>query len=490
MDPVALFGPASSGWGRVAGVSPQDLVNGLRQGRVLTGEVLQSLPGGRLLVGMGEQRVTASTSDELQPGNRYLFEIVDGDGELRLRAFARQDGGEGDLLKTLRAALGAEQPIGALLEALAAELERDAGGGRHRSARERLQRGVVAQLYRPMESAELLAARLRHGGQSTEAQWLRLAFRTGAAGAAGFGLALRDALFEDWLGPERAAPFGVRLEASLKELLRCASRTGDPREAAERWLAGERLESLPATLGALLERALSSLPSSAELEPLLQDLRAFELDTLPQPLRASLARSLFGLPPAPTLSESAERAAIVLQGADLKTQLLQALPELDPGALRDRVLRTLSGLEAEQWLNVARHAAHEPSHWSLPVFDGARWATAHLFVHRESFRCDTLPPGAPVSHRLALALELGATGPVRVEMLESDCALALRVLVSDGRMRALLESRAAELERRLARDGRSVRIGFGAVEATALRERDSVQSLRFFARHNVMDLEG
>jgi hypothetical protein len=63
-------------------------------------------------------------------------------------------------------------------------------------------------------------------------------------------------------------------------------------------------------------------------------------------------------------------------------------------------------------------------------------------------------------------------------------------LVADERMRSFLEARAPELERRLARDGRSVRIGFGVAEAAALRERDSVHSLRFLARHNVMDLEG
>ncbi|NUQ48596.1 MAG: lysophospholipid acyltransferase family protein [Phycisphaerae bacterium] len=107
MDPVAFFGPPSSSWGRVAGVSPNDLVSVLRQGRVLTGEVLQSMPGGRLLVGVGEHKVTASTSDELQPGNRYLFEIVDGEGSLHLRAFAGQAGDDGELFKTLRAALGA-----------------------------------------------------------------------------------------------------------------------------------------------------------------------------------------------------------------------------------------------------------------------------------------------------------------------------------------------------------------------------------------------
>lgn len=491
MDPVAFFGPASSSWGRVAGVSPNDLVSVLRQGRVLTGEVLQSMPGGRLLVGVGEHKVTASTSDELQPGNRYLFEIVDGEGSLHLRAFAGQAGDDGELFKTLRAALGAEQPIGALLEVLAAELERETlGGERHRAARERLKRGVLAQLYKPTDGAEALAARLRHGGQSTEAQWLRLAFRSGAAGAAGFGLALRDALFEDWLGRERAGPLGNAIELALRELLRRGAGGPEGSSAAERWIAGQRLGDLPTNLGALLERALSELPPQAEFQALLEDLRAFELDTLPQPLRTSLARALFGLAPTLALSERDERAAILLQGEDLKTQLFAALTELEPGALREQVLRTLSGLEAEQWLNVARHAAHEPSHWSLPVLDGARWATAHLFVHRESFRSPSLPPGAPVSRRLALALELGESGPVRVELLWREGMLALRVLAADERLRALLESRAEALQSRLASDGRSVRIGFGAAEAADLRERDSVHSLRFLARHNLMDLEG
>ncbi len=490
MDPLAFFGPASTNWGRVAGVS-SDLANVLRQGRVVSGEVLGSFQGGHLLVGIGQHKVTASTSSELRPGNRYLFEIVDGEGELHLRALAGQGGDDGELLRTLRAALGAEQPIGALLEALAAELERETvGSARHRAARERLRREVLAQLYRPLDGAEGLAARLRYGGQSTEAQWLRLAFLTGATGAAGFGVALRDALFEDWLGSERAGPFGERIEAELRERVQFAAPGGDVASAAERWLAGEQLGNLPTSLGALLERALAGLPPNSDHEHLLADLRAFELDTLPQPLRTSLARALFGLPPAPALSGEPERAAILVLGADFKTQLLSALGELDPGALREHVVRTLSGLEAEQWLNVARHAAHEPSHWSVPVFDGARWATAHLFVHRESFRSQALPPGAPVSRRLALALELGATGPVRIDVLGSDSSLALRVLVADERMRSFLEARAPELERRLARDGRSVRIGFGVAEAAALRERDSVHSLRFLARHNVMDLEG
>ncbi|MCY3003905.1 MAG: hypothetical protein NTV21_19085, partial [Planctomycetota bacterium] len=375
MDPLAFFGPASTNWGRVAGVS-SDLANVLRQGRVVSGEVLGSFEGGHLLVGVGQHKVTAcsaSTSSELRPGSRYLFEIVDGEGEYRLRALAGQGGDDGALLRTLRAALGAEQPIGALLEALSAEVERDTvGSARHRAAREKLRRDVLAQLYRPLEGADVLAARLRHGGQSTEAQWLRLAFRTSATGAAGFGVALRDALFEDWLGVEQAGPFGARIEAEMRERVRLAAPGGDVAHAAERWIAGEKLGDLPTTLGALLERALVGLPPSADHECLLADLRAFELDTLPQPLRASLARALFGLPPAPALSSDAERTAILVLNGDLKTQLLGALGELDSGTLRDHVFRTLSGLEAEQWLNVARHAAHEPSHWSVPVFDGAR----------------------------------------------------------------------------------------------------------------------
>src|SRR5262245_49166835 len=94
-----------------------DLAAVLREGRVLAGEVLQTLDGGTLVLGIGGQRVPAESKVELPAGERFLFQVEEHDGELQLRIVGRPLE-EPVLLRALRASIGDELPMAKLLESL------------------------------------------------------------------------------------------------------------------------------------------------------------------------------------------------------------------------------------------------------------------------------------------------------------------------------------------------------------------------------------
>ena len=101
----------------------------LHEGRVVAGEVIQSLGGGSVLVAIGNIRVPARAQVALQPGQRFMA-TVETTGEvivLRVHSGERASG-VSPLLDALRALLPSERPIGAVLSELVGLLKASVGG--------------------------------------------------------------------------------------------------------------------------------------------------------------------------------------------------------------------------------------------------------------------------------------------------------------------------------------------------------------------------
>ncbi|HVS19689.1 MAG TPA: hypothetical protein VMT18_13880, partial [Planctomycetota bacterium] len=162
MDPVSL---QASGH---AALRPTIALTGdvsavLREGRVLSGEVLQSFGGGSLLIGIGPHRVPAESQVELRPGERFLFQVEGQGAETTLRVLGEAGGGEPELLRALRAVLGQDQPLGRLIDELAARLS-------ELGRLDDLARALLAARWTSASSAGGLAGALTSGGLALEAR--------------------------------------------------------------------------------------------------------------------------------------------------------------------------------------------------------------------------------------------------------------------------------------------------------------------------------
>ena len=456
-----------------------------RGGRSVIGAVQPGSAGGGL-PGLGSELVHAADAVGLEPGRRFLFELFSG-GERAARdasqaATQAAVGGESGLLATLRAALGAEEPLGNAVSQLEREL--DAQPAAERELRERLRRALERCVFRVGRDGAVLARALRESGQCREARFLAAGFTELGGDGQRRAERLARALLADWLGSEAVEDFARELQRGLRAELRAECPGADERTTLERWLRGEPVGELPRSVGVLLERALAHTSGTLLRETLLESLRAFELDTLPRPLREALVRALCGFDaPLPANFASASLAD------DLKGELLLARAGLAPGALKDAVLRLLAAIEAEQWINVARQAARLSSHWSLPIRDGERCTTAHVFVHRSYFRPTQAARGAPAARRMALALEAGSLGIVQAELLVGAGEVALRVLAADEAAACELRAMLPELERRLSKAGRSVRASVAVSSSEPPQALDPVRALSWLVDHNVVDME-
>ena len=319
MDPVFLQGS------RPRGAAASDPGAALRQGRVVAGEVISVGTGGSLVVGVGRERVHATSAAGLEPGRRYLFELHGQGAGTELRALAGQSADESALLSTLRAALGAEAPLGLVLDALERELRKPTHG-MQRDAHERLRRGIARATFSPTDSGAALAAALRASGQCYEARWLAQGVRALGSRTEELAEELAAALVSDWVGGADAEPFAD----ALRQALRAELAAGESRDRAR-----------PTSLGVLMERAFLRLPASLQREDLFRSLRAFELDTLPRPIREALARCLCEAAPSAT-TRTLETIGVL--AGDLKCELLRARAELERGPTRKAVERALAAI--------------------------------------------------------------------------------------------------------------------------------------------------
>lgn len=454
--PAPYLQPAHALQGDVAAV--------LREGRVLAGEVLQRLDGSSLLIGIGGRyRVPANSRAELQPGDRFLFQVQRAEvggaaSELVLRVLEGEER-ESLLLRTLRGRTsGAPIDLGQALLDLGKALR---GGG---------------------PRAEALLAALRGGAFSAEQA------TSGASGSAA------DAL-------RAALQFGgVRHEAALLDAsfskLPAGARPGELAHLlVERALGGE-LAAEASSTRAVLQPAIASLHAGLDgalfddLESILRSV-ADKVRARPVPdassasLRAQLANGLESLARGGALTESVrrlvqsqfeERELAGLRG-NRKALLLGALfgegeSELSPAA-REAGRQTLRALESEQLQSVLRREVGAAQRFSLPFLSGNEVHSAKLWVERPKADERSASPAREEDRRTraTVALELSALGPVRVDVLLHGERVALRALVSTEEAAVALRAGFEGLRQRLEAGGQELLGGGVTVERDPARLR-------------------
>jgi hypothetical protein len=482
VDPLTVQSASRPGALRPA-VDPQaDLAVVLRQGRVLAGEVLATLDGGSLLIGVGGHRVPAKGNVRLQPGQRFLFEVQSEAGELVLAVLeeAREPELESRLLAALRSVAGGSGSLGRALADLLQVLRQSAGGESAGAQAAALHEEVSRHAFGPGGrdgDGKALASALARGGMGYEQRLGDAAIADlGPRGEAALGRELLEQLrarLGEGLAGFDPAPFEVALRAELKRAL--AAQGG----AAELARGGLRTGLAP-----LLRAAIQKLELGEETRArLLLNLGRTLGDGLGRGLEGVLLGALLGAAAGP----GGDRDALLAEAElDLKAHLLRAQAELADLPTRASVARVLEALENEQLLNVARARAGDALHFCLPVQDGERWAMAHLFVKPDADEPQAGAEGER-THRLALAVEFQHTGPLRAELAVRSASVAVRVSVSRPEVLELMRKHQGELEARLALGGRRVSLALGlAAEPAALLDR-GLAEIRYLDEHHLLD---
>lgn len=487
MDPVSLQASGLNALRPSIALS-NDLSAVLREGRVLAGEVLQSFGGGSLLIGIGSHRVPAQAQVELRPGERFLFQVEGRDAQTVLRVLDEGEGGEPNLLRALRAVLGFDGPLGAVLDELTSNLERLAGSAA-------LVRALAGARWTPGSAPADLAAALASSGGSLEARLglsaaLALPPREAAAlsgelaswiaaalaAAPGDGPAITPAALLERLASELARVLGAGLEPSAREA------------AFSRWLAALHApggERAALDLQQLLGAALSGLDDARLRARLLAGLARLRLVRLGPGLEALALRGLLELgAPSRGLRESETRRFADAATGDLKGSLLGAAAEAGQGEARVALERALAAVEAEQLLNVARRGAGEALQWSLPIADGARTGTLRLSIDAPADPC----AGREPSWRVGFALDLSGTGPLRADLVARAGTLLVALTVEREATQALLAGELDGLRAALGARSRNVSLSLRRVAPGSLPPADRLDEVAYLREHHVMDL--
>jgi hypothetical protein len=464
-----------------------DLSSVLREGRVLAGEVLQTLDGGSLLIGVGQHRIPARSQVEMEPGQRFLFLVESGEEPFVLRVLAPEGPGEPELVRVLRGVWGEDLPQGQLLTRLAASAHEtahapDAAAGESALAA-RLLGAIEQQLFAPGDDARELRDRVVGSGLGYEGRLARLLAaapdhqRTLVALAEG----IRQAL--------GTTPEAVLRDALWTEIARLAGASGERAALAAMLARGELAEVMRDAHG-LLARALHARGGASSPHtrgganaPVLAAFSA-----IPPALRPAVLMELLGVATAPRPATDT-RSELAGLAADLKGQLLRALAELPEGRLRATVARTLSGIEAEQLLNLARGAGDQPLHWTLALPDGARWADLHFFHRRWRGAGRAESPDGLV-HKIVVGVELSSTGPLRADLLVRSDSLSVRLAAARPEVVERLRAALPELEQRLALGGRRVLLSVTRAGEDKVRVDEEVGDVAYLREHRVMDVEG
>jgi|GEM_PF-1336024 len=476
-----------------------DLPSVLREGRILSGEVLQTLDGGSVLIGVGQHRVPADAHVELQPGRRFLFQVESRNGELVMRLLGGAGGVAGSaLLAAIRALAGEELPVGRLLvelvdtlrgssqervDALRAEVERLAfpsleGGEGLRSSLARPSLGYHAVVLAALDRSGV-------GGVSEALGRLAAAIRARLATVAASG---RVPLAAHGFESEAPAIGTLRTIQTVvaRALEAMASRTLagplDARALVELTRAFER--AFASALGSHSgERARSALLAAVgALEP--GELLAGEAGVL---LRALLRP---GSGAQGTLAASLRRAAQQALQGELRGVLLEALTALEGGPLRSAVVRALAGLELEQLQNLARREFGEPLHWSFPVPDGLGWTTAHLYARRRSGQRDGEEGAGEESFRLSVGVDFSHLGPIRADLSLRPGTLAIRLRVSNPAIAERLRAERGALEEALGQGQLRVLLAIEAADAADVELEREAHDIALLRENRLMDVEG
>ena len=482
MDPLAIQ------LGSLQSVRPVLALDGsltsiLREGRMVAGEVLQRMDGGSVLIGLGRHRVPADSQVEMQPGQRFLARVVEGEEGLVLKVLGPGGGKDSKLLLALRSVVGQDRPVGELLGEVAGRLRAalGAGAGAGRTAGDRGLGELLQKIGEHVFVPGMRGADLR-----------QLIARS--------GFDYEALLFAEAQGGRGVLQLQRGLAAFVRQLL------GE----LDGQLAKNGLNLTPAQLDDLRQRFLRALRGLGDLAPELQGEGAaarlrqeltvrleHALEGGPggrarEALKGALPQVLGGLLDGPALTRllrvlSSSSAPADL-ARDLKAQLLGALAELPEGAVRDSVARALAGVESEQLLNLARREFHEGWHLSLPVPDGERWATAHLF-YADPEDADDRSEGEEMQ-RMTVSVDFSQLGPLRAEIGVRHDLIALRLVVTRPEVVEELHRGLRTLTDQLELGGRKTRvaIALGRPEET---DADSLGfDIRWLREHRLMDLRG
>lgn len=482
MDPLAIQAGTLQTVRPVLGLDAS-LTSILREGRMVAGEVLQTFAGHSVMIGIGRHRVPAESGVELQTGQRFLARVVEGKDGIVLKIVGGPQSQDSRLLVALRSAVGQDRPIGQLLGDVASRLRAavDAGGANEKGLTELLKQ-VGEHVFLPGASGAELRDLIARSGLDYEA--LLLAESQGGRGVVQLQRAL-GALMRQLLGglgthlaQQGLALSPQQLDELKQRLLRAVA---DPGPLVAKADGAEALSNLRGEL----ERRSSGALEGAFDGPAREALRG----ALPGALDALLAddgelellqRLLKGL------AGPAEPADLA---RNLKARLLGALAELPEGPSRAAVAKAVAGLEAEQLLNLARREFQEGWHLSLPVPDGERWATAHLFYSDPDGGERQLTAGEDMQ-RLTVAVDFSRLGPLRAELGLRDDLVALRLIVAREDVAAELRRELPALVERLDIGGREARISV----VLGTRQEAEVERLgtniRWLEEHHLMDLQG
>jgi hypothetical protein len=494
MDPLSIQGAALTGWARPQGGTPADLTAALRQGRVFAGDVLQTFAGGSLLIGVGSLRVPAKSQAELQPGRRYVFEVVGSGVPLELKLVAAPEPGPGELARALRQALGSEAPLGALLEelsqALSAALENPSSDSLGSALDKKAGGALVARWLSKLEAHAFSAAdgpaalreRLLHAGLGFEARLADLALELAPnAEAARIGDDLVRALLDHALAHATAAGAtldgGGLLERLGDALRRVLAPSNAPADGLAR--APDLARGMAAALGQL---------APADARALAAALSALDWEHWPRWMRTLAVRTLAGRELL-RATANGTNAALAALSSDLKAQLLAVDGQLSEGRLRAALERALGGLEADQLLNLARTAVDESPQWSVALRDGGQWSTLHLRVARDGSRGGA-PAGGERSRRVAMEVDFSRTGPLHVDLLLAERAVTARVLTRSDELASYLSQRIGDLEQALAAGGAVVTACVARATNDWALHGDAPSHSSYFDSHGLMDVKG
>jgi len=456
----------------------------LKEGRTVAGEVLQTMDGHSLLIGVGRHRVPAQSHVEMQAGDRFLARVEETPEGTVLRVLGGRPGAESPLVVALRSVVGKDMPVGQLLEELSGALQKAIHAlGDDDGALLKLIRSIGEHVYIPGTSGEELQRLLARSGLDYEALLLAVAdAQRSSSSLEAVGTELLEKLLANLKGQLGQAGFGLsgaqekELTQLLRQILGQLANTG----------MGSRGELHQEVTRELLQQGLRALSAKFEGEG-----RDALLAALPKALVAILGGAGQPTPIAEKLLLilAAQRDTALL-AQNLKAELLGALDRLPEGAERTAVSKALAGLESEQLLNLARREFHEGWHLSLPVPDGERWATAHLFYFDPDPDPSSPQSGGDDMQRLTLAVDFSRIGPLRAEIGVREGLVAVRMTVSSPVVAEHLRAQLGELEEGLSFGGRVAR----ATVVLGTREEAGVdplsQDIRWLREHHLMDLSG
>lgn len=127
MEPIAASG--ASAVFRPAGGGSSELGALLRDGRVLSAEVLARPGDSSVLLAIGRHTIPAESELALDPGARFLVRVEQGPEGVVLRLLGSSAVEEEALLAALRTVVGEERPVGEVLGELARALRASLGRG-------------------------------------------------------------------------------------------------------------------------------------------------------------------------------------------------------------------------------------------------------------------------------------------------------------------------------------------------------------------------